>query len=80
MKLTKYQKAVGRCPKCKQYPTWFNDVPLRAFCYGPDEKPHSGMTIIVPPSANPYMKKDTEMPKKWSGWKTEAQYAKLMRG
>jgi hypothetical protein len=52
--LTIRQKAVGKCPKCKKHPTWFNDVPLRAFCWGTDKKPHVEMTRVVPGKAQTY--------------------------
>ena len=49
--LTSRQKAVGKCPICKKYPTWFNDVPIRAFCWGTKTKKHPyhpDMTCVVP--------------------------------
>ena len=53
--LSKFQLAVGKCPHCRQYPTWFNDVPLTAFCWGwsPDEE-HREWHKVVPGSAQPY--------------------------
>ena len=53
--LSKFQLAVGKCPRCRQYPTWFNDVPLTAFCWGqsPDEE-HREWHKVVPGSAQPY--------------------------
>jgi hypothetical protein len=49
------QKAVGRCPHCGDYPTWFNDVPLTAFCWGPDEEnEHEEWNKVIPGDAQPY--------------------------
>jgi hypothetical protein len=55
-KYTRFQRAVGVCPKCGRYPTWFNDVPLRAFCWGTDKKPHIEMSRVVPDPAQIYGK------------------------
>jgi len=38
---------VGACPVCHQKITWFNDIPLRGFCYGSDEAPHGEASRIV---------------------------------
>jgi hypothetical protein len=54
MPLNSRQKAVGKCPICGKHPDWFNDVPLRAFCWGTDKHPHEEMTRIVPGVAQPY--------------------------
>ena len=54
--IDKFKKAVGPCPICKIHPTWFNDVPLRAFCCGPDTSPHEEMSRLVPGTAQPYGK------------------------
>lgn len=57
-KLSIYEKAVGACPYCgKQKGLWFNDVPLRAFCWGTEKKPHKEWKKLVPPPANPYLPK-----------------------
>lgn len=48
------QEAVGRCPLCNEYPDWFNDIPLKAFCWGQDNKPHPGLRKIVPNPEQPY--------------------------
>lgn len=55
----KLQKAVGRCPYCKRYPFWFNDIPLKAYCGGTGENGisnHREWIKVVPKSANPYRK------------------------
>lgn len=44
---TKHQLIVGQCPKCNKHPDWFNDVPLRAFCWGTEKNPHVEMTRVV---------------------------------
>lgn len=41
-------KSVGSCPVCGRTPTWFNDLPLKAFCWGTDEAPHPEARKIVP--------------------------------
>lgn len=43
------------CPKCGSTKHWYNDVPLKAFCYGTEEKPHKEWSKIVPKSHNPYL-------------------------
>lgn len=48
------QKAVGKCPRCKQYPTWFNNVPLTAYCWGTEEEPHEDWEKVVPSPYQPY--------------------------
>ncbi len=78
MNLKPHQKAVGKCPKCGRTPTWFNDVPLRAFCNGTDKKEHAEMTCIVPPPTNPYIYEGEKWPKGAFKWKTEKQYQALM--
>lgn len=44
---TTYQKAVGKCPACKKFPKWFNDVPLKAFCWGTEKKEHDECSRVV---------------------------------
>ena len=44
-----------RCKKCGRYVTWFNDVPLRGFCWGPDEAEHDEWSALVPRQYNPYL-------------------------
>lgn len=46
--------AVGPCPKCGRLDTWLNDVPLRAFCWGTDDKEHPEWTKRIPAKFNPY--------------------------
>jgi len=48
-------KSVGKCPYCNQYPFWFNNIPLTAYCYGTKEKPHKEWKKIVPKKYNPYL-------------------------
>ena len=58
-KLDKYQKAVGRCPICGKYPTWFNDIPLTAYCWGTEEDEHEEWNKVIPGKAQPYRDVDT---------------------
>lgn len=41
-------KSVGPCPKCGRKEHWFNNVPLTAYCYGPEENPHPEVSRVVP--------------------------------
>jgi len=70
-------EAVGLCPKCDKLPEWFNDVPLRAFCWGTDEKPHSELSAIVPLPHNPYLTPSDKVPQRIFGWKTKPQMEKI---
>lgn len=70
MAITPRQKAVGKCPVCGKHPTWFNDVPLRAFCWGTEAKPHNEMTRIVPSQHQPYGNVGK------TKWVTEKEFAK----
>jgi len=49
-------KAVGPCPKCGGLAHWYNDVPLRAFCWGGEGKEHKEWSKEVPIPHNPYLK------------------------
>ena len=49
--IEKISKAVGKCPKCGKKITWFNDIPLRGFCWGTEEKEHSEYSVAVPTHA-----------------------------
>lgn len=60
----KWQEAVGRCPTCGRIPTWFNDVPLTAFCWGEPTDEHTEMRREVPGLAQPYGRG-----KKTTAWK-----------
>lgn len=51
-------EVVGPCPICKRKEHWYNDVPLRAFCWGTDKKEHSEWSKLVPPPYNPYIPRD----------------------
>jgi endogenous inhibitor of DNA gyrase (YacG/DUF329 family) len=46
--LKKIYEAVGPCPYCGKKKTWLNDVPLRAFCWGTEQKPHREWHKLVP--------------------------------
>lgn len=41
-------KAVGPCPICGKANPWLNDIPLTAFCWGTDDKPHVELRRVVP--------------------------------
>lgn len=47
MSVEKMQEAVGPCPICGRRP-WLNDVPIKAFCWGPPDAEHEEMVCIVP--------------------------------
>jgi hypothetical protein len=44
-------EAVGKCPKCGRSITWFNDIPLRGFCWGTEENEHPEYSVEVPTHA-----------------------------
>lgn len=56
MKLTandKIHSDIGNCPKCgKRF--WLNDVPLKGFCWGTEENPHTEVVKKIPNSVQPY--------------------------
>jgi len=53
-KLKEYDKATGPCPYCGRKEHWYNDVPLRAFCWGTEKKPHREWHKKVPGKLQPY--------------------------
>jgi hypothetical protein len=53
--VTERDKAVGPCPRCKNQKHWYNDVPLKAFCWGTENKPHKEWNKLVPKPHNPYL-------------------------
>ena len=67
-------KAVGKCPKCGQLPTWFNNVPLTAYCWGPENAEHEEMNCLVPSPEQPY----GNVPKHLSVWMTAEKYDKFL--
>lgn len=51
--------AIGKCCKCGQEFTWFNNVPLTAYCWGPGTledatKEHKEVSVVVPAPFQPY--------------------------
>ena len=48
--------AVGPCRICGATTHWYNDVPLKAFCWGSEKKPHKQWSKIVPRPFNPYLR------------------------
>ena len=63
---------VGPCPRCGKVPTWFNDVPLRAYCWGTEQDPHLELSRLVTGSAQPYadIKKESFWQTGGSGYRT----------
>lgn len=52
----KQDASVGPCPRCgKRTHFWYNDVPLRAFCWGTEEKEHREWSKVIPRPFNPYL-------------------------
>ena len=49
----KIHSEIGNCPKCgKRF--WLNDVPLKGFCWGTEENPHTEVVKKIPNSVQPY--------------------------
>jgi hypothetical protein len=44
-------KSIGElidpCPKCGRTINWFNDIPLKGFCWGPPDNEHEEYSVIV---------------------------------
>lgn len=49
-----YNKTIGPCPYCGSKKHWYNDVPLRAFCFGSIKKPHKEWHKKLPKKLQPY--------------------------
>jgi hypothetical protein len=49
------QLAVGPCPHCGKIDNWLNDMPLKAFCWGMQDKEHKEWHKTVPAPFNPYL-------------------------
>tara|TARA_Y100000385_G_C13106048_1_gene647910 strand:- start:2845 stop:3048 length:204 start_codon:yes stop_codon:yes gene_type:complete len=47
-------KHIGPCPVCGATDLWFNDIPLKAFCWGTEENPHPEARKTVPYHEQPY--------------------------
>jgi len=47
-KIEKINKAVGPCLICGETKHWLNDIPLTAFCWGTEEKPHEEWRKVMP--------------------------------
>jgi hypothetical protein len=52
--LRAFDKATGPCPYCKKKEHWYNGVPLRAFCWGTEKKPHREWRKLIPGKLQPY--------------------------
>lgn len=48
-------QVIGPCPRCGRTEHWYNDVPLRGSCWGPENAEHPEWTVLVPPPFNPYL-------------------------
>jgi hypothetical protein len=38
---------IAPCPKCGRRITWFNDIPLRGFCWGTPDNEHEEHSVVV---------------------------------
>jgi hypothetical protein len=38
-------KKIGPCPVCGKKAWWYNDIPLKAFCWGSEENEHEEVVI-----------------------------------
>jgi len=70
----KYDDAVGPCPVCGRKRHWYNDVPLRAFCWGAggsdeEDADHGEASCVVPDPLQPYGKVGTR-----TRWHIETSY------
>jgi endogenous inhibitor of DNA gyrase (YacG/DUF329 family) len=43
----KKQSNAYHCPKCGKKITWFNDIPLKGFCWGTSENEHEEYSVKV---------------------------------
>jgi hypothetical protein len=50
--------ALGPCPKCGRKEWWYNDIPLKGFCWGPGDDPHREVSKLVPAPLNPYLPRE----------------------
>lgn len=49
-------RLLGPCPRCGKERLWYNDLPLRTFCWGRSEaEEHEEWSVLVPPPFNPYL-------------------------
>jgi len=39
---------LGPCPICKKVKWWYNDLPLRAFCWGSPDDEHKEVSRVAP--------------------------------
>lgn len=54
LRLTLWDKAVGPCPVCGKKKWWYNDVPIAAFCWGTERKPHAEVKRVLKGEFQPY--------------------------
>jgi predicted nucleic-acid-binding Zn-ribbon protein len=38
---------IDRCPKCGRTITWFNDIPLKGYCWGTHDNEHEEYSVVV---------------------------------
>lgn len=43
----KLNEEIGPCPVCGKTKWWYNDVPLKAFCWGTEDDEHEEVIIEV---------------------------------
>ena len=48
IELKRVQELVGPCPICKKFPTWLNDIPTAAFCWGAENNEHPECKCVLP--------------------------------
>ena len=46
--MDKLNKVIGVCPRCGNDKLKYNNVPLTAYCWGPESKPHKQWSKVVP--------------------------------
>jgi len=74
--MKKYDDAVGPCPVCGKKKHWYNDVPLKAFCWGKkgEEDTHGEASCVVPDPHQPYGSVGTKV-----RWRIETARSKKVR-
>lgn len=75
--MKKYDDAVGPCPVCGRKKHWYNDVPLKAFCWGANgsdeaDSDHGEASCVVPDPLQPYGRVGTKM-----RWRVETGYKRI---
>jgi hypothetical protein len=52
---SKLDAVMPPCRRCGRKDWWYNNVPLYGYCWGPDDKPHKEVKVLVPKPHNPYL-------------------------